>query len=1152
MRGVAALVVGLAVAIAVPATAQEAGPPVPERRIAVTEGTDFYGGDLRAIFDTTFDACRAACLADSACRAFTFNARAGACFPKSDVTSRQPFDGAISAEVFETAPAILAAAGDRAAELSFLRPGDLVAARDAAQQMAELHRVGDFPAADYAQAATEARSSGNQADAVAFSGAAVVLSDAPDLWITYAEDLLAAQGDAGVLSNRQARAVNAAVNGYLRAGDDGTRAAALLAMARALEATGRGRDSLAALRLAADLSPRQDIAEARDRAAAMFGFRIFEHVVESDPATARICAAFSEPLAEAGVDYAPFVQVSAEGTAVEVEDNRLCIAGVRHGERYRVTFRSGLPSAAGDTLAGAVDLDLYVRDRSPAVRFPGRAYVLPRTGDPAVPVVTVNASSLDLVLRRVSDRNILRAMQDGYFGRPLDTWQEQRFSDGVAEEVWRGTGVVEGALNEDTTTRLPMTEAIAGQPPGIYALQARVPGQDPYENAAATQWFVISDLGLATLSGTDGLHVFVRALGTAEPREGVTVTLVSRANAVLGTAETDAQGHAVFPAGLARGTGAAAPGLVTAEDGAEDMAFLSLTDPEFDLSDRGVEGREAAPPIDLFLATDRGAYRAGETIHATALARDGQVAAIDGLPLTAILSRPDGLEYSRALSDTGRAGGHVFAMPVAGSAPRGAWTLAVHADPEAPPLATQTVLVEDFLPERIDFTLTLPDAPIAPSDSPTLTVEARYLFGPPAADLAIDGNVQLAAVRTLDAFPGYLFGRHDAPFDTRYGGFDGGLRTDDDGRAAFPLAFPEIGAADRPLEARVTVTVAEGSGRPVERRLTRALSPAEALIGIRPGFDGVVPEGVEARFDVIAVAPDGARTAMPVTWTLNRIETTYQWYQIGGRWEWEPVTSRSRVASGEAQLSPDGTTTVSAPVEWGQYELRVERADGIFAASSVDFYAGWYAPADASDTPDTLELSLDRPAYAPGDTATVRIVPRFAGKGLVTVMSNRLIAMQAVDLVEGENLVQLPVTDEWGTGAYVAAAVIRPMDVAAGRNPSRALGLAHASVEPGARRLTATFEAPAEAEPRAPLDVALRVEGAAPGQTAWATIAAVDMGILNLTGFESPDPEGHYFGQRKLGVALRDVYGRLIDGMTGSLGEIRSGGDGLAARRIEG
>jgi uncharacterized protein YfaS (alpha-2-macroglobulin family) len=61
----------------------------------------------------------------------------------------------------------------------------------------------------------------------------------------------------------------------------------------------------------------------------------------------------------------------------------------------------------------------------------------------------------------------------------------------------------------------------------------------------------------------------------------------------------------------------------------------------------------------------------------------------------------------------------------------------------------------------------------------------------------------------------------------------------------------------------------------------------------------------------------------------------------------------------------------------------------------------------------------------------------------------------------------------------------------------------------------------------------------------------VDVGILNLTGFEAPDPEGHYFGQRKLGVAIRDLYGRLIDGRTGAPGAVRSGGDAASGPKMQ-
>jgi hypothetical protein len=40
----------------------------------------------------------------------------------------------------------------------------------------------------------------------------------------------------------------------------------------------------------------------------------------------------------------------------------------------------------------------------------------------------------------------------------------------------------------------------------------------------------------------------------------------------------------------------------------------------------------------------------------------------------------------------------------------------------------------------------------------------------------------------------------------------------------------------------------------------------------------------------------------------------------------------------------------------------------------------------------------------------------------------------------------------------------------------------------------------------------------------------------------------HYFGQQKLGMAIRDIYGRLIDGQNGAMGAVRSGGDAGGAK----
>ena len=63
-------------------------------------------------------------------------------------------------------------------------------------------------------------------------------------------------------------------------------------------------------------------------------------------------------------------------------------------------------------------------------------------------------------------------------------------------------------------------------------------------------------------------------------------------------------------------------GMIVASDTKGDYGFLDLAKTAFDLTDRGVKGRAAPKALDAFLFTERGVYRSGETVYATALLRE--------------------------------------------------------------------------------------------------------------------------------------------------------------------------------------------------------------------------------------------------------------------------------------------------------------------------------------------------------------------------------------------------------------------------------------------------------------------------------------------------------------------------------------------------
>lgn len=1147
---------GFALVLALGAPAMAA-----DQKITLLENTDLPGYDYSIIRNTDLDACRAACAEDQICRAFTFNAQSKWCFLKGTVGEETEFAGATSGRV-SRAPSPAVTEAVRQAELPFPAQDIIATARSFAQDLPQT----DAPPpkvtyADLVQSAQEAVAEGNQSAAiVAYRQALAINANDRAVWQALAQaaltqaEMVAGQAE-GDNSGELARlATSAAMNAFLRSTDVQDRADALAALANGMEYRQMWREVIATYRLSVSLAANEAVAAHLEDVVAQHGFRVVEHVVDAEAASPRICAVFSAPLPYSTTDLSAYVVVAdAPQASVEAESEQICVEGVLHGGRYAIRLRAGLPSVDGEALLKDVVLDVYVPDRSPFVGFANNAYVMPAGLGGGLPITSVNADVAEVMIYRVGDRSIATAVRDAIFQGSLTEYDAENIADRVGEQVWEGEVVLaRGEPNALTTTAIPVAETIGQMQAGAYVITAKIKDEyTEYWDSVATQWFIVTDLGLTTISGDDGVHAFVRGLADAGPIEGATVRLVAVNNEILGEATTDADGHAIFAPGLARGEGGRAPQLLVAETADGDYAFLDLSRPAFDLTDRGVEGRPSPGPLDLFATTERGVYRPGETVYLTALLRDERAEAVTGLPLTLEVERPDGVVASKQVLNDQGAGGYFVALPMVAEAMRGSWTARLYADPKAEALSSTSFLVEDFEPERLAFEVSAPDAPMAVGEITAVDVAAKYLYGATAPNLAIEADAIISPTTTLPGFAGYVFGRVDDTIETSREPLGVVGYTDEVGNAVAEIVLPEPLATTRPLQAQVLLRLVDSNGRAIERSISRPVLASVDRIGIKPVFGDAsgLAEGSQASFDIIAVSPEGEAIAKTgLAWTISRIETNYQWYRDGSTWRWEAITTSREVASGTIDTPEGGPATIGANVDWGLYRVEVQSTDDNPTSSSYEFYAGYYYADAGSDTPDTLQVALDKAAYKVGDTAQLKLDPQFAGTALVMVVDNRIIAMQAVDVPAGGTTVPLEVTEEWGPGAYVTAVLYRPSDAAENRMPSRALGLAFADVEPGDRKLDVKLTTPEVTLPRESFTTTVELGNLAAGQQAYVAVAAVDLGILNLTNFKVPDPDGWYFGQRQLGMEIRDLYGSLIDPTQGLAGVMRSGGDGGSSR----
>jgi alpha-2-macroglobulin len=880
------------------------------------------------------------------------------------------------------------------------------------------------------------------------------------------------------------------------------------------------------------------------------GFRLLDYTVDSDSASPRVCFQFSEDLAKR-TDFAPFLALAGnDKPALTSEGKQLCVDGLKHGERYNVNLRAGLPSTVKETLPKSAEFNVYVRDRKPFVRFTGRAYVLPRTGQRGIPLVSVNTPAVSVNVFRIGDRNLINAVVDSDFQRALSRYELSSLGEERGVKVWSGELTTAMTLNQEVTTAFPVDEALGTLQPGVYVMTAAAkgPGSDD-DGSLATQWFIVSDLGVTAFSGNDGIHVFVNSLASTDAVAKADVRLVARNNEILASRKTGDSGHVLFEAGLARGEGGLSPAMLTVTSDKADYAFLSLKTNAFDLSDRGVSGRVVPAGADAFVYAERGVYRSNETVYLTALLRDGQGNAITGGPLTLVIERPDGVEFRRAvLADQG-AGGRSFAVALNSAVPTGTWRVRAFTDPKGASVGETTFMVEDYIPERIEFELSSKEKLIKVNLPIELKVSGHFLYGAPASGLQLEGDMLVTPAAERPGFAGYQFGVADEETSSNERTPIENLpEADANGVATFPVGLTKPPQSTRPQEVQIFIRMAEAGGRAVERKLVLPVAPSAALIGVKPLFgDKSVAEGDKAGFDVVFISPEGKSLARDgLRFELLKIESRYQWYRHNSFWEYEPVKSTKRVADGDLTIAADKPTRITLSPQPGRYRFDVKSTEADGPLTSVQFDVGWYSDGSA-DTPDLLETSIDKPEYQSGDTMVVSVNTRSTGKLTVNVLGDRLLTTQTTDVNEGTAQVKIPVGKDWGTGAYVVATLRRPLDAAALRMPGRAIGLKWFGIDKKARSLEVNLSPPALVRPNTTLKLPVKIGGLNPGEDAKIVVAAVDVGILNLTNYKPPAPDDYYLGQRRLTAEIRDLYGQLIDGMQGTRGQLKTGGDGAGA-----
>ncbi|MHC1731041.1 MAG: alpha-2-macroglobulin [Bacteroidales bacterium] len=893
---------------------------------------------------------------------------------------------------------------------------------------------------------------------------------------------------------------------------------------------------------------------------------------------------------------------------VSAEANKLLvIPGENIVGVVEITVDGSLRNTRGQRLEEAVKRSINFTPVEPGIRSAGRGVIMPSSGNLIFPFLAANLSAVDLTVIKIFENNLPYFLQQNSMGEASYYSGEIRQ---FGRPVYRGRVDLTGGAGFDPNKynlfTIDLANYIEPEPGILYRIELgmrpsyslypctgeRKPskyeemleladqdraweGSEDYyslseegifynygynwrenENPCSDAFYnpekklvsniLASDLGIIAKSGTDNsLRVFIRDIRTADPVDAATVEVYDYQNQLMGTATTDKAGMASVPCPRK-------PILVIARKD-NNRNYLSLQDGNaLSMSSFDVSGETPQDGIRAFLFTERDVRRPGDSIYVGVIIRDLGKGLPAGHPVHFELYNNKGQRIDEQVTTLNDKGFLAFTSVTSDDAETGNYRAQVRIGAAT---FTRIIKVETVKPNRLKIKLDFPGE-VAGGESKTLrgSMKVTWLNGTVARDMKSTVELLLKPVKTkFERYGQYNFDDPSAQFwfETQTI-FDGSINST--GEATVSFTPDEELQAPGMLNAILTTRVFEKGG---DASITQTVVPYAPY----PAFVGMNIPALGATGRVIFT--DRPNEVRLVTLDKNgkpiRSEVEINVYKLDYRWWWESddeylgsYISRGRSSNIFSETitttGGEGKTSFSIDKEkWGRYLIRATLPSGHSTGMIVlvDWPWDYGMKPGGNDGASLLQLNTDKEKYSVGDEISLTFPSPENGRAIITIEnSTSLLDVTEVKTQAGNTEVKVKATAAMAPNAYLYVTMLQPHSQTVNDAPVRLYGVIPVMVEDPATKLEPVITMPDKI--RSQQEVEIRVEEKNRQEMTY-TLAVVDEGLLDLTGFRTPDPWKWFFVKHSLGVRTWDLYDIVFGAFGGKLGRAFAIGGSEAA-----
>ena len=651
-----------------------------------------------------------------------------------------------------------------------------------------------------------------------------------------------------------------------------------------------------------------------------------------------------------------------------------------------------------------------------------------------------------------------------------------------------------------------------------------------------------SNFGMIAKMGDDNvLHIMVNDLITAMPVNEVAVDVYDYQMQLIVSGITNQDGSVALFCQRK-------PFLVISKKD-KDRNYLKTNDgSSLSLSSFDVSGTRPENGIKAFIYGERDVWRPGDSIFLSIFIKDMKSGLPPGHPVQFELINP--LEQ-RVDNQVRKAEGSnllVFTTITSSDAITGNYKAQFRIGGAT---YTKKIRIETVKPNRLKINLNFSGDILGGSNAVSKgALNVKWLNGAVAKKLKSSVEYILKQTKTeFEKYGQYIF---DDPIKEFYSEsvsiFNDAI--DENGDATITFDPGKENLAPGMLNAVFTARSAEPGGDESITQTTYKYAPYPMFVGINfPGLKGksrMLFTDNDNEVKIVTVDEKGK--------PLNS-EVEIVVYKISYRWWWESdqedlayyiSNNIYKPVIRKTVLTQNGDATFSFNIdkkEWGRYLVRAITPSGHSTGKILLIDWPWeYGMKGNTDGATLLAINTNKEKYNPGDEITLSFPAPENARAIIT-LENSTGVLEEIRVNTGKEntVVKFKARQEMAPNIYAYVTVIQPHAQTINDMPVRLYGVVPVMVEDAETKLSPKIDMPGEIRSQKPFVIKVSEENKKPMTY---TLAVVDDGLLDITGFRTPDPWNYFFAREALGVQTWDLYDFVLGAFGGTLDRIFAiGGD---------